>query len=69
MCRKSLPELLTLADRDCLDHEDLHLLEQYVDGCSHSMAVRLVVRQRCQRVPAPPRLRLRILQCFTHRVV
>jgi hypothetical protein len=67
MCSKSLLELLTLADKNCLEGEDLVLLERYVDGCSHGLAVRLVVRQRCQRVAAPPRLRLRILQTFSHR--
>ena len=67
MCRKSLVELLTLADDGRLDHEDLLLLQQYVDGCAHGIAVRLVVRQRCQRMCAPPKLRLRILQTFTHR--
>jgi hypothetical protein len=67
MCRKSLFELLTLADRGCLENEDLLHLEQYVEGCAHCIAVRVVVRQRCQRVAAPPKLRLRILQTFHHR--
>ena len=67
MCPKSLFELLTLADRDCLDGDDLLLLERYVTGCSHGLAVRLVMRQRCQRVAAPAKLRLRILQTFTQR--
>jgi hypothetical protein len=69
MCRKSLLELLTLADRGCLEHEDLVLLEQHVEHCVHGLAVRTVVRQRCHRVAAPPRLRLRILQTFSHRRV
>lgn len=67
MCRKSLLELLTLADRGCLDPEDLLLLEEHVERCAHGLFVRMVVRQRCQRVAAPPRLRLRILQTVTHR--
>jgi hypothetical protein len=67
MCRKSLFELLTLADTGCLDQEDLVLLEREVEGCAHGLAVRLVVRKRCRRVVAPPKLRLRILQTFTHR--
>jgi hypothetical protein len=69
MCPKTLVQLLTLADSGFLEPEDLSLLQQYVDGCTHGLAVRTVVRERCRRVAAPPKLRLRILQTFTHREV
>ena len=67
MCSKSLLELLNLADDGRLDPEELTVLQRYVDGCAHGLAVRLVVRRRCQRLTASPRLRLRILQSFSHR--